>query len=75
MAAELCKPKCNGKEFAFVRWMEDETVDIMWLSAVAKGYDPFVGATVKMRWRGKREYEAEILKISCKTIYSNIIYT
>ena len=59
---------CNGKEFALVRWLEDETVGVMPLSSVKKGYNPFAGATVKMKWRGKREYEAEILKISRKPI-------
>ena len=52
------------KELALVRWLEDETVAIMLLSAVVKGQTPSVGGTIKMRWRGKKEYEAQILKIS-----------
>ena len=52
------------KEYVLVRWIEDESVGVMPISAVAKGYNPSAGATIKMRWRGKKEYEAEILKIS-----------
>lgn len=48
-------------------------VGVMPISAVMKDYTPQVGAVVKMKWRGKQVYEAEILKISGKlepvTIY------
>ena len=56
----------SSKQFALVRWTEDEKVGVMPISAVVKDYTPYVGAIVKMRWRGKKLYEAEILKISGK---------
>ena len=54
----------DSKEYVLVRWIEDESVGVMPLSAVAKGYSPSPGATIRMKWRGKKEYEAEVLKIS-----------
>ena len=54
-----------AKQFTLVRWIEDDTVGVMPLSAVeGKDCMPCVGATVDMRWRGKKTYEAEILRIS-----------
>lgn len=60
----------SRKQFALVRWTEDEMVGVMPISAVMKDYTPYVGAVVKMKWRGKKAYEAEILKISGK-LFSN----
>ena len=56
----------SSKQFVLVRWTEDEMVGVMPISAVMKDYTPQVGAVVKMKWRGKQVYEAEILKISGK---------
>ena len=53
-----------AKEFTLVRWIEDDTIGAMPLSAVAEDSRPYAGAVVDMRWRGKKTYEAEILKIS-----------
>ena len=55
-----------SKQFALVLWTEDERVGVMPVSSVMKKYGaPYVGAIVKMKWRGtKTLYEAEILKIS-----------
>ena len=54
------------KEFTLVRWVEDDTVGIMAISAATNESKskPYVGAVVNMRWRGKKTYEAEILRIS-----------
>ena len=61
-----------AKEFTLVRWVEDDTVGIMPLTAVVAGTNctsmPCVGAVVDMRWRGRKTYEAEILRISRKSI-------
>lgn len=51
------------KQFALTRWLIDETVGVMPLTAVKKDQKPHVGAYVDMKYLGKF-YEAEILKIS-----------
>lgn len=51
------KPK---PRFALVRWIVDESVGVMPMSATKK---VFVGATVEMKFQ-KIFYDAEILKIS-----------
>lgn len=62
----MAKGGSSSKKFVLVRWMEDETVGVMPISAVMEDYTPYSGAIVKMRWRGKKLYDAEILKISGK---------
>lgn len=51
------------KSFALTRWVIDETVSAMPLTAVKKGQTPHVGAFVNVKYLGKF-YEAEILMIS-----------
>lgn len=48
-------------KFALVRWLADETVGVMPLSATKE--DVHVGSVVNMKWN-RTLYEAEILKIS-----------
>ena len=49
--------------FALVRWVEEESVGVMPLSAVRSGQKAFVSAIVEMKFKSMY-YEAEILKIS-----------
>lgn len=49
--------------FALVRWLEEESVGVMPLSAVRSGQKTFVSAIVQMKYQG-RYYEAQILEIS-----------
>ena len=51
--------------FALVRWVEEESVGVMPLSAVKKNSNIFVGAIVEMKFK-KAFYDAEVLKISGK---------
>lgn len=49
---------------ALVRWMKDESVGVMPLTAIQnKAITPFVGAIVLMKYQ-KNFYDAEVLKIS-----------
>lgn len=50
--------------FALVRWLNDESVTAMPLSALKDKNSAIVGATVDMIWTKGKTYEAEILKIS-----------
>ena len=59
----MAKRGNSNKQFALVRWTEDEAVGVMPISMVMQDYTPYAGAIVKMRWRGKKLYDAEILKI------------
>ena len=51
--------------FVLVRWVEDNSIGVMPVSAAEKGTRLFPGLTTSMKWR-KKKYEAEILKISRK---------
>ena len=54
-----------AKQFTLVRWIEDDTIGVMPISAVeGKDCMPCVGASIDMHWRGKKTYKAEILRIS-----------
>lgn len=57
------KPKMPPKRFALTRWLIDESVGVVPLTAAKKGQTPHVGAFLDMKYLGKF-YEAEILKIS-----------
>ena len=57
-------PKPKERQFVLVRWLDDETVSVMPLSAVCKDDRAYVGAVVKVRWNGWKLYDAEIMKIS-----------
>lgn len=55
-----------SKKKVLVRWLEDETVGVMPISAIAKedkGINVFPGAIAKIKWK-KLFYDAEILKVS-----------
>ena len=54
------------KKFAVVRWVDEESVGVMPLSAVRSGQKPYVGSFVEMKYQSKY-YEAEILKIDSKS--------
>ena len=62
-------PKQKQKECALVRWLIDETVGVMPLSAIRPGQQSFVGAVIDMKYQSKF-FEAEILKISRKCFSS-----
>ena len=53
----------NSKPFGLVRWIVDESVTVMPLSTLKKGYEAVVGNVVEMKF-GRIYYEAEILRIS-----------
>lgn len=55
-----------SKEFVLVRWVQDETVGVMPATAAGKGERLYPGLLTKMKWKGKKSYEVEILKISSK---------
>ena len=61
------------KSFALTRWVTDETVSVMPLTAVKKSQTPHVGAFVDVKYLGKF-YEAEILVISGMNTASTILY-
>ena len=44
----------SAKEYTLVRWIEDDTVGVMPLSAVNNESRPYAGDIVDMRWRGKK---------------------
>ena len=60
----MCE-KEMAKEKVLVRWLEDETVGVMPMSAISKEDkgNVYPGAIAKLKWK-KKLYEAEILKIS-----------
>lgn len=55
-----------SNEFVLVRWVEDESFGVMPLSAVPpkEREDVYPGQFVRMKWRGKKLYEVEVLKVS-----------
>ena len=46
------KSKDKDKRIILVRWIEDETVGVMPLSALRKGEQAYVGAVVQVKWNG-----------------------
>lgn len=64
-----------AKEYTLVRWIEDNTIGVMLLSAVTNESRPCAGDVVAMKWR--KTYESEILKIPViehKDTYALIVY-
>ena len=59
----MAKRDSSSKQFALIRWTEDEAAGVTSISVVMQDYTPYAGAIVKMRWRGKKLYDAEIFKI------------
>jgi len=57
-------PKGKEKTFVLVRWLEDETVSVMPLTAIHQDFTAHVGAVVRVKWGGRKYYDAEILKKS-----------
>ena len=53
----------SKSSFMLVRWLEDERVGVMPVSAAKPGLKPYVGAFVNVKWM-RGYYEAEILCIS-----------
>lgn len=67
--------------FVLVRWVEDESFGVMPLSSVPpkEREDIYPGQFTRMKWRGKKLYEVEVLKVSGKGFFFrmhvlNIIY-
>lgn len=58
-------PKKRSKEklFILVRWLVDETVGVMPLTALHRDCRAHVGAVVEVKY-GRKFYQAEVLKIS-----------
>lgn len=56
--------------FMLVRWIEDEKIGVMPVSAVQKGNPVQVGAIVPVKWSAGKYYDAEILQLSGKYISS-----
>ncbi|XP_019860258.1 PREDICTED: uncharacterized protein LOC100637058 isoform X2 [Amphimedon queenslandica] len=65
-AATVMPPKMaeTAKSFMLVRWLEDEKVGVMPVSAAKTGVKPYVGAYIDVKWTRGKYYEAEILRIS-----------
>ena len=62
------------KGWMLVRWIDEEKIGLMPASGVVKGYTPYVGAVVGMKWnRGKENHNAEILKMFGKSYESGIV--
>ena len=62
-----------AKEFTLVWWIEDDTIGVMPISAVAKDSRPYAGAVVDMRWRGKKNLRSRNIKdfsLGCMICYS-----
>ena len=55
------------KKFALVRWLDEEQIGVMPVSAAPNVESMFVGSITQMKWnKGKKLYDVEILKVSCK---------
>ena len=52
-----------SKQFVLVRWLEEESIGVMPCSAAPPGVSLYPGL---MKWKGKKQYEVEILKVSSK---------
>lgn len=65
-------PKGKEKTFVLVRWLEDETVSVMPLTAIHQDFTAHVGAVVRVKWSRRKYYDAEILKISRECVSGNI---
>ena len=57
------------KEFALVRWIEEESVGVMPSSSAPKGVKLYPGLKTKMKWKVKKFYDVEILKVSSEYIF------
>ena len=55
----------KGQEFILVRWLTDETIGVMPMSAVHKDDELRVGHTARVKW-GSKFFSAEILQLSSK---------
>ena len=58
------------KEFVLVRWLDEDQIGVMPMSAIVKDKAVYVGAVVEIKWKPREVYDAEILKISSKAIIS-----
>ena len=55
------------KKLALVRWLVDGSFGVMPLSgSKTKESELFVGSQTMMKWKGKKWYDVQILKISGK---------
>ena len=61
------------KEFVLVRWIEEDQIGVMPISAVVKTKPLSVGAVVGVKWKPGQVYDAEILKISSMPAYTYYI--
>lgn len=55
-----------------MRWIEDETVSVLPVTAAKAGQNVYPGVYSDFKWMGKL-YEAEVLKVSGKNIRPNIV--
>ena len=52
------------RKLALVRWLQDESVGVMPLSAAKDDPSTMYPGKKTMRWKGKKQYEVQILKLS-----------
>ena len=55
------------KKFALVKWLDEEQIRVMPVSAAPNIESMFIGSITQMKWnKGKKLYDVEILKVSRK---------
>ena len=66
----------EGSEFVLIHWVEDESYGVMPLSAVPpkEQEDVYPGQFTRMKWRGEKLYDVEVLKVSSKFDFSYIAF-
>jgi hypothetical protein len=57
------KRATEKKEFCLLRWIEDETVSVLPVTAAKAGQSVYPGVHAEFKWL-KNTYEAEVLRIS-----------
>ena len=63
--AEMAQKQPKQMQFAIVRWVEEESVGVMPLTAMHKGQTVHVGTYCEMKFKSNNE--VEILKIDGKS--------
>lgn len=51
-------------KFALVRWVDEESVGVMPTKVARNPEELYVGCLTEMRWKGKKFYDVEVLKLS-----------
>ena len=49
------------KEFVLMRWLDEDQIAVMPMSAIVKDKAVYVGAVVEIKWKPREVYDAEIL--------------